>query len=471
MQSLRDTARRHADYLPEMVRSDALNMSKHSKALAVASLTLAGLCATASYVQAAAVPATGSYTTQSGLVNVLAFPSSSERASAFQIGLGQTTNTEIAYSDNSLRPDDLATPYDESLNEMWAFCVQPYELDGAGSPTLVPAEFYVNGDHSLVSDKILAAHNSKQVRYIMNKVPLYAKNGSLGAGAPIGLLSDRASISYVGTPVASTAVLTVGSSSVTVSARDLEYASVSLAVRKILDPSLNLDNIDASLKSVLKTRAEEYIADSASKYASFVEPDAKNSYGVTLDTEVKQGLVTVTVTGLDGTSGAQTPLVGKTVRLWNQSLDLDPASGSQNQVTAITDANGKAVFTLANVTSNTPAKVILERAIAPGTLVKTSGQVTAPSGSTTTTPAKAQQQMLATAGWGRVASDVTLLQSAAATTTTTPETTSPTSTTSPGTSLPSTGPDNSRLFILLTVVFGVLGLYLAQRRETDTNNQ
>ena len=79
--------------------------------------------------------------------------------------------------------------------------------------------------------------------------------------------------------------------------------------------------------------------------------------------------------------------------------------------------------------------------------------------------------MLATAGWGRVASDVTLLQSAAATTTTTPETTSPTSTTSPGTSLPSTGPDNSRLFILLTVVFGVLGLYLAQRRETDTNNQ
>ena len=59
----------------------------------------------------------------------------------------------------------------------------------------------------------------------------------------------------------------------------------------------------------------------------------------------------------------------------------------------------------------------------------------------------------------------------AATTTTTPETTSPTSTTSPGTSLPSTGPDNSRLFILLTVVFGVLGLYLAQRRETDTNNQ
>lgn len=469
MHSLGDTARRRASYLFKIVRSDALDMPKHSKALALASLTLAGLCATASYAQAAATPATGSYTTQSGLVNVLAFPASSERASAFQIGLGQTTNTEIAYSDNTLRTDDLATPYDESLNEMWSFCVQPYELDSLGSPTLIPAEFYVNGDHSLASAKIMTAHNSKQVRYIMNKVPLYAKNGSLGAGAPIGLLSDRASTSYIGTPVASTAVLTVGSSSITVSARDLEYASVSLAVRKILDPSLNLDNIDASLKSVLKTRAEEYVTASASNSAAFVEPDTKNSYGVTLATEVKQGSVTVTVTGLDGTSGAETPLVGKTVRLWNQSLDLDSAPGSQNQVTATTDANGKAVFTLGNIPSSTPAKVVVEKAIAPGTLVKSSGQVTAPSGSTTTTPAKAQQQMLATAGWGRVASDVTLAQSAD--TPTSLQTTVPSSTTAPGNTLPSTGPDNSRLFIFLTVMFGVAGLYLAQRREPDTNNQ
>lgn len=77
--------------------------------------------------------------------------------------------------------------------------------------------------------------------------------------------------------------------------------------------------------------------------------------------------------------------------------------------------------------------------------------------------------MLATAGWGRVASDVTLAQSAD--TPTSLQTTVPSSTTAPGNTLPSTGPDNSRLFIFLTVMFGVAGLYLAQRREPDTNNQ
>lgn len=440
-------------------------MGTKRKTAALMSMVLSLTFAAASQVKAAPSPASGLYTTQSGLVNVLAFPSSSERASAFQIGLGQTVDTEVAYSDSLLRSDDPATPADESLNELWSFCVQPYELDASGNPTLTPAEFYINGNHSLVTDKILSAHNNKQVRYLMNKVPLYAKNGSLGAGAPVGLLSDRGSSSYVGTPVSTTASITVGSSTVTLSSRDLEYAAVSLAVRKILDPSLNLDNIDPAIKSILKTRAETYINDAATNSGSFQEPDTKNSYGVILDTQTTAGSIVVTVSALDGNTGAQTTLSGKTVRLWNQSLDLDQAApGIQNQVTAVTDSVGKATFSLASIPSDTPAKVVLEKAIAPGTLVKTTGQVTSPSGSTTSTPAKAQQQMLATAGWGRVITDVIITKNVAETqpsTTTTPPTTPTTKASSP--SLPGTGPDYSLLYLLLAVFFGVSGLYFARR--------
>lgn len=440
-------------------------MRRRRKTAASVSLVLSLTFAVASQVQAAPAPATGIYTTQSGLVNVLAFPSSSERASAFQIGIGQTTDTEVAYADSALRTDDPATPADESLNELWSFCVQPYELDAAGNPTLTPAEFYINGNHTLVTDKILSAHNNKQIRYLMNKVPLYAKNGSIGAGSPVGLLSDRTSSSYVGTPISTTASITVGASTVVLSSRDLEYAAVSLAVRKILDPALNLDNIDPAIKSTLKTRAESYISDAASNAASFQEPDLKNAYGVSLETQTAAGSVTVVVSALDGNTGATTTLAGKTVKLWNQSVDLDPAtSGTQNQVTAVTDAAGKATFSLSSIPSDTPAKVILERAIAPGTLVKTSGLVTSPSGSTTSTPAREQQQMLATAGWGRVMSDVTITKNVSATTS--PSTTSTTVTTvvkdaSP--SLPGTGPDYSRMFLLLAVFFGLSGLYFARR--------
>lgn len=444
-------------------------MHRHLKTLAALSLMLSLFSAAVAHVNAAAAPASGSYTTLSGLVNVLAFPSSSERASAFQIGLGQTTPTEISYTDNALRADDATTPVDESLNEMWAFCVQPYELDTSGNPTLTPAEFFVNGDHTLVTDKILNAHNSKPVRYLMNKVPLYAKNGSLGAAPPIGLLVDRSSTAYVGTPVSSTATVTVGASTITVSSRDLEYAAVSLAVRKILDPALNLDNIDPSLKGVLKPRAEEYIAAAAANAAAFVEPDAKNSYGASISTLVANGSLTVTVTGLDGVSGSEIPLAGKTVRLWNQSADLDSAAGVQNQVSSVTGSDGKVVFALPTLSASTAAKVVVEKAIAPGTLVKTTGQVTAPPGSTTTTPAKAQQQMLATAGWARVTADVTLPQSPASTTvassTTAVQTTTSVATTDPGTSLPGTGPDYSRLYLFVAAVLGFSGIYLSKRRE------
>ena len=165
--------------------------------------------------------------------------------------------------------------------------------------------------------------------------------------------------------------------------------------------------------------------------------------------------MTVTVTGLNGTSGSPAPLAGKTLRLWSAAADLDAATpGVQTSVTAQqTNAQGVATFTVAKAAASTPVTVVLDKAIAPGTLVTTVDAAGVEN---------ATVQKLVTASWARkVASATVPSLTGAATPTSGP------ATTTPSTNMPYTGPITTLPMLILAALLGAVGIFVRRRPEAQ----
>ena len=375
---------------------------------------------------------------------------SGETAGAVQFGLADTSSTELMKA-----TDDPSTPENETLNELWAFCLEPF------------VDFNINADATVTALKIDATKAPASVRFLMSKVPVYtadANPATATSDKPIGLLADRTSQAYVGTPISTK--LTAGT--ITASAKTQEYAAIALAVRKILDPAFVFTQINDAIEAPLTARATEYVNAANAASATFVDVDPNQTYGVELDVKVAdaptagQSTITVTATGLNGTSGNPAPLAGKTLRLWNASADLDPATpGVQTSVTSQqTNAQGVVTFTVAKAATSTPVTVVLDKAIAPGTLL--SPQQIPPTAPGGTPLAAVNVQKFVTASWARkVASATVPSLTGAATPTSGP------ATTAPSTKMPYTGPITTLPMLILAALLGAVGIFVRRRPEAQ----
>jgi hypothetical protein len=425
---------------------------KISTVLISSSVALAML-GTALPALAAASAASGSFDgTKSGLMQISQAvdangdglyanpPAPGESAGPIQIGLGDTANSEQLKA-----TDDPSTPENETLNQLWAFCVEPL------------VAFDVNTSKVLLAKKIDATKAPAAVRFLMSKVPVYGSADSATPDKPIGLLADRTSQAYVGTPIS--APLTVGTK--TLPAQLQEYTAIALAVRKVIDPAFAFTQINDAIEAPLTARANEYLNAANAASATFVDVDPNQTYGVELDVKVAdaptagQSTVTVTVTGLNGTSGTPAPLAGKTLRLWSAAADLDAATpGVQTSVTSQqTNAQGVATFTVAKATASTPVTVVLDKAIAPGTLVATVDAAGAED---------ATVQKLVTASWARKVASATVPSLTGATTPT-----SGPATTTPSTNMPYTGPITTLPMLILAALLGAVGIFVRRRPEAQ----
>jgi hypothetical protein len=349
------------------------------------------------------------------------------------MGLADTANDEVMKA-----TDDPSTPEDETLNELWAFCVEPL------------VDFNVNADATVTALKIDAAKAPASVRFLMSKVPVYGSADSATPDKPIGLLADRTSQAYVGTPISTK--LTVGTK--TLDAKLQEYTAIALAVRKIIDPAFLFTQINDAIEAPMTARATEYVNAANAASATFVDVDPNQTYGVELDVKVAdattagQSTVTVTVTGLNGTSGNPAPLAGKTLRLWNAAADLDAVTpGVQTSVTSQqTNAQGVTTFTVAKAATSTPVTVVLDKAIAPGTLLSPQqGQ-----------PAVDAQKFV-TASWARKTASATVPSLTGAAT----------PTTAPSTNMPYTGPITTLPMLALAALLGAVGIFVRRRPEAQ----
>jgi len=375
---------------------------------------------------------------------------SGETAGPVQFGLADTANNEVMKA-----TDDPSTPGDDTLNELWAFCLEPF------------VDFNVNADATVTALKIDAAKAPASVRFLMSKVPAYSAGANpptATSDKPIGLLADRTSQVYVGTPFSTP--LTAGGK--TLSAQLQEYTAIALAVRKIVDPAFAYTQINDAVEAPMTARATEYVNAANAAAATFVDVDPNQSYGVELDVKVAdapatgQSIVTVTVTGLNGTSGNAAPLAGKTLRLWNVAADLDAATpGVQTSVTSQqTNAQGVTTFTVAKAATSTPVTVVLDKAIAPGTLLST--QQIPPTAPGTPPAAAANAQKFVTASWARkVASATVPSLTGAATPTSGP------ATTAPSTNMPYTGPITTLPMLALAALLGAVGIFVRRRPEAQ----
>jgi hypothetical protein len=273
------------------------------------------------------------------------------------------------------------------------------------------------------------------------------------------LLADRTSQAYVGTPIS--AKLTVGTK--TLDAKLQEYTAIALAVRKIIDPAFAFTQINDAIEAPMTARATEYVNAANAASATFVDVDPNQTYGVELDVKVAdaptagQSTVTVTVTGLNGTSGNPAPLAGKTLRLWNAAADLDAATpGVQTSVTSQqTNAQGVATFTVAKAATSTPVTVVLDKAIAPGTLLSPQQVITQGQ------PAVDAQKFV-TASWARKTASATVPSlTGAATPTSGP------ATTAPSTNMPYTGPITTLPMLALAALLGAVGIFVRRRPEAQ----
>lgn len=372
---------------------------------------------------------------------------SGETAGPVQFGLADTAIDEVLKA-----TDNPSTPGDDTLNELWAFCLEPF------------VDFNINADATVTALKIDAAKAPASVRFLMSKVPVYGSADSATPGKPIGLLADRTSQVYVGTPFSTP--LTAGGK--TLSAQLQEYTAIALAVRKIVDPAFAFTQINDAIEAPMTARATEYVNAANAASATFVDVDPNQTYGVELDVKVAdaptagQSTITVTVTGLNGTSGNAAPLAGKTLRLWNAAADLDAATpGVQTSVTSQpTNAQGVATFTVAKSATSTPVTVVLDKAIAPGTLL--SPQQIPPTAPGTPPAAAANAQKFVTASWARKLASATVPSLTGATT--------PTSgpvTTVPSTNMPYTGPITTLPMLALAALLGAVGIFVRRRPEAQ----
>ena len=375
-------------------------------------------------------------------------PASGESAGPVQFGLADTRNDEQVKT-----TDDPSTPENETLNELWAFCLEPF------------VDFNVNTDAAVTALKIDATKAPASVRFLMSKVPVYfSANPQTTPAQAIGLLADRTSQVYVGTPFSSP--LTVGTK--TLSPQLQEYTAIALAVRKIVDPAFAFTQINDAIEAPMTARAIEYVNAANAAAATFVDVDPNQTYGVELDVKVTdaptagQSTITVTATGLNGTSGNPAPLAGKTLRLWNASADLDPATpGVQTSVTSQqTNAQGVATFTVAKAATSTPVTVVLDKAIAPGTLL--SPQQIPPTAPGGTPLAAVNVQKFVTASWARKVASATVPSLTGATTPT-----SGPATTAPSTNMPYTGPITTLPMLILAALLGAVGIFVRRRPEAQ----
>lgn len=358
-----------------------------------------------------------------------------------------------------------------------AFCIEP-------NATLVITDSYdvtAVGDTDLNATAKASGDGFKRARFLLNHVTWYAKPfgdkvGTTYSGTDVtqtyeGTRTDHTSkTGVIGTPITTGVNKTPADNHLDVPAPgatdpdifpvDMEYAAFQAAIRKLIDPATDLDAgivyTDATAKSLVSTRAKELV--SLANAANLADIPAAGPYGVEINpkavTSDSGTTITASFSGLASADGAVSNIDSGdvTITTTDTTLDLDPKTdGIQASVAAkvasgkLVDASGAVGVTIAKPAADAEIVITLAKAIAPGTILKT-----------TQTGTTTAAQQLGTADWASVAAKVT------ATSAVTPDAGSAPSTTAP-TKLPMSGPVTSLPLLIGGAFIGALGLWLRRR--------